>query len=585
MQKRVVAGAAVVLLLVGLMVTSTASAQADAPPSTLVQGPTDVFLLADGGLSANETDAEGAAICMQAGAAAQSPQPTREFQTHFVHTTPGNFYPIGDSVTLDLDLSSSSDQTQSAQHGSGFTITATLGWGEESSQSDAVAFAAGGSSDSASIPIPIPGADNLTAGAQFLTVTVEIAVESPGGLPAETADVGVVCSTQATSLSAFEYALGIVGDGDLDGDGLPDSEDDDRDGDGVPNEQEEGLTCGTLDDANFADDPDLQPEPADSDGDGQSDEFECANAGGDPKSQAVMVPEPAGFPWGLVILLLIILLLIAAIVFIVLKFGRVADLYVVSQDELIIEPGETGKFEVATQSRRASGDAITLQIVVEGMPEGWDAKTDVDHVTVEPKEEDAEEAEAQTFFLTVEAPEHDDPESAVVTVKAIPLNKQGRKDTFKLAAKTETITSINVPPDAKVPVKRGGPVKLKSEEEPEPMGIPPEGLPLTDLPGLGEATAKKLKDADVETTEQLRTADLTELAKATKLDAEELGKFHKMSDLVRVPGVSPEEAEVLVENDVGSPKELSEKKPDEIEAMFPTEEPADAEIEIEGAGA
>lgn len=585
MQNRVVAGAACTLLLVGLLMTGAAGAQAGETPGTLLQGPTDVFLLADGALTVNATEAASPTICMQAGAAAQSPQPTREFQMHFVHTTPGNFYPVGETVTLNLDLSSSSDQTQSAQHGSGFTITATLGWGNESSQSDPVAFEAGGNSNSASIPIPIPSGDNVTAGSQFLSVTVQIAVQSPGGLPVETADIGVVCSTEDTSLADFEYALGMVGEGDIDGDGIPDSEDDDRDGDGVANAEEEGLTCDTLDGVNFADDPELQPAPADSDGDGQTDEFECANAGGDPKSQAVTVPEPAGFPWGLLILLLVILLLIAAIVFVVLKFGRVADLFVVSQDELIIEPGATGKFELAAQSRRASGDAVTLQIAVEGMPEGWDAKTDVDHVTVEPKGEDAEEAQPKRFFLTVEAPEHEDPESAVVTVKAIPLNKQGRKDTFKLAAKTQTITSINVPPDAKVPVKRGGPIKLKTEEEDQVMGIPPEGLPLTDLPGLGDATAKKLQAADVETTEQLRTADLTELAKATKLDAEELAKFQKMSDLIRVPGVSPEEAEVLVENEVGSPKELSEKSPDEIEAMFPSEAPADADIEIEGAGA
>ncbi len=581
MQKRVVAGAAFALLLVGLMATGTASAQAGAPPASLMYGPVDLLVTPDG--LTNETTG-APANCVEI-----TPQQTSanndfiadQHSVLLVHSEPGNFYPTGDGVTLNLALGSASVPDGNAQTGPGVEITGTLSWGGNNSVTAETSFGPGQSPPTASLAFTY---NNVTADTGPLNLNIALATTGPA-TPLSPVDFAVVCNDTGSVLSQFTYARGLIGDGDIDGDGTPDSEDDDRDGDGVANSEEEGLTCGTLDDVNFADDPDLQPAPADSDGDGQTDEFECANAGGNPKSQAVMVPEPAGFPWGLVILLLVILLLIAAIVFIVLKFGRVADVFVVSQDELIVEPGETGKFELAAQSRRSSGDAITLQIAVEGMPEGWDAKTDVDHVTVEPRAEDAEEAETQRFVLTVEAPEHDDPESAVVTVKAIPLNKQGRKDTFKLAAKTQSITSINVPPDAKVPVKRGGPIKVKSGEEEEPMGIPPEGLPLTDLPGLGDATAKKLKAADVETTEQLRTADLTELAKKTKVDAEELGKFQMMSDLIRVPGVSPEEAEVLVENDVGSPKELSEKKPEEIEAMFPSEEPADADIEIQGAGA
>jgi predicted flap endonuclease-1-like 5' DNA nuclease len=504
---------------------------------------------------------------------------------------PGNFYPYpeGGVVTLDLQLARPDDPTQAPA--GGFEITGTLSWGDGNNSvaaSDPISFtpgtgslsATGPTSGTLSFPIDM---GNLSAGEQVVGLALQVTqLEAGDAIPIPT-EAGVVCNSAASQFSEFQYARGQVGDGDIDGDRIPDSEDDDRDGDGVPNTEEEQLTCGTQEDVNFADDPDLMPGEADSDGDGQTDEFECANAGGDPFSGLTTVPQPAGVPWLLIIILLVIVLLIVGIIFLFLKFGRVADLTIVSNAELIIDSGKVAKFEVAAESRKKSGDPITFQLSVEGMPEGWDARTEVDHVTLESQDQDGAR---KTFFLEVEAPQHDDPESAEIAVKAIPLNKQGRKDTFKVAAKAGTITSINVPPDAKVPVKRGGPIKLKSAEEdqgPASMPIPPEGLPVRDIPGIGDAAAKKLAAAGVETTEQLRTADADALAAKTKLGQSDIQRWQHVSDLIRVPGVDPEYGDVLVDAGFSSPGKLAAAKPEEImeKVNAKAEPPASADLDVE----
>jgi predicted flap endonuclease-1-like 5' DNA nuclease len=462
---------------------------------------------------------------------------------------------------------SNNDNSGDGNSGSGLNITAVLSYGGQSVTASTQVAGASTSVTSASLSFPAFQA-NATDTNMTLTVTLTAIPPAPPDpvppvdLPVEAADAAILCDTDDSQMEGVSYVLGPPGDGDIDGDSIPDSEDADRDGDGVA--QEEGLQC-TLNgqDVSFADRADLQPDDHDQDQDGHTDEEECA-AGSDPFSLASTPPEEAGFPWVLVILLLVIIVLIAAIVFAFLKFGRIVELDVVSQAELIVDPGKTGKFEIAAQSLRKKGDPVTFQIQLAPVPEGWDATTDVDHVALE---HHGEEGSRKTFWLTVEAPGHGDPESALVAVKAVPLNKQGRKDTFKVAGKVSTITSINVPPDAKVPVKKGGPVKLKSPEEaeaPEAAPIPAEGLPVEDLPGLGPANAKKLKAEGIETTEELRTAELEPLAKKTKIGSSDLERWQHMSDLVRVPGVSPGHAEALVDGGIESSGDLAAMKPEDL---------------------
>lgn len=396
---------------------------------------------------------------------------------------------------------------------------------------------------------------NATSGT---ALQLTVAINAP-----PTSSFSVQCGPNS-KLGPVAVFRGPPGDGDFDGDGIPNTEDLDRDGDGAPNTSESG-TCAFFDPPiAYADDGRIRP-GNDTDGDGYNDEVECgASPASNPTDRSSIPAQPRTIleillPW---ILLLIVLAILAAIVFLFLRFGRTVAVTIVSQPELFIPPGSKGKYEVAAQSLVKKGEPRTFQLAVAGMPEGWDAKLNVDHVTLEPQ---GGATNRQTVWLEVEAPTHTEPESAVVSVKAVPLNKAGRKDTFKLPGRAETITSINVPPGSKVPVKRGGKIEAAAPAEAGPVALPLDQL------GVEPAAAKKLGVAGVKDSEQLRTADAAALAKKTKLPEEKLASWQSVADLVCL-GMTPEQAAALAAGGIGSIGALSQADPAGVAAKASVDE-------------
>jgi uncharacterized repeat protein (TIGR01451 family) len=205
--------------------------------------------------------------------------------------------------------------------------------------------------------------------------------------------------------------------------------------------------------------------------------------------------------------------------------------------------------------------------------------------------------------LTVEAPTHADPESAVVTVRAIALNKQGRKDTLKLPASAKTITSINVPPDAKVPVHRGQAVKTRKDSgrPGEPATIPDaagataamaasssvwleKDRPVIDIEGVGAEYAPKLETMGHGTVQTLHAGDAKKIAK--KLDTNEttVRQWQEMAELIDVDGVGPQVAELLVRSGIHSIAQLAKSDPKELAATLERTN-ADRKVRIQGGPA
>lgn len=389
-----------------------------------------------------------------------------------------------------------------------------------------------------------------------IALTIALASNPPamGGAPLPAQNVALQCGS-GTVLGPVIVYRGMPAEGDLDGDGIPDREDADRDGDGVPNDEEEQVECNFGGQrVNIANRGDITP-GRDSDGDGVNDEDECA-AGFDPTSAASFPPAPRtiGDILAPFILLLVVLALIAGLGFVYLKFGKTVQVTVASSPELFIPPGQKGKYEIQVANVAKKGEPRTYQLLVEGMPEGWDAKLNKDHVTLEPA---GGAQSSASVWLEVESPEHQEPESAVVVVKAVPLNKAGRKDTLRLGSKAETITSINVPPGSKVPVKRGG--KIESAEPAEEEAPAAAAVTLADL-GLDAASVKKLAAAKITDAEALRTADAAALHKKTKISDANLTAWQQAADLVRL-GMSGEQASALVGAGITSMAALAEAEP------------------------
>jgi len=76
--------------------------------------------------------------------------------------------------------------------------------------------------------------------------------------------------------------------------------------------------------------------------------------------------------------------------------------------------------------------------------------------------------------------------------------------------KEKVIIKTKKPIKTKIPAKEE--VKEEAEELVEEKEIKPEGLPLTELTGLGKATAKKFNEIGVNTVEELCKEDPAELA-------------------------------------------------------------------------
>jgi predicted flap endonuclease-1-like 5' DNA nuclease len=422
----------------------------------------------------------------------------------------------------------------------------------------------------------------------------------PGAVPGVSPTGDIQCGA-GTKLTGVEFVLGMPGDGDIDGDGIPDPQDLDMDGDGASNADEiKAFTKAAGAKGPFNCLTDLTPKPAenpqvvpgkhDSDGDGWTDQEECQK-GYNPMSASSAPTKPKTILEILMpfILLLLLLLVIGAIIFVFMKYGRTAAVTVLSTAELFIPPGQKGKYEIQVQNLSKKGEPRTYQLLATGMPEGWDAKLNVDHVTLEPQGGAQNTAKV---WLDVEAPTHADPESAVVTVKAVPLNKAGRKDTMKLPGRASTITSINVPPGSKVPVKRGGTIAAaEPKEAPAAPGAAPvptgagnnDPDPVITIEGVGETYAAKLTKAGLLTVGDLRKADPALVAKKTGAPPATVASWQQMAELMQLDGIGAQFAEQLVRSGVTSIAQLAAEKPKDLVAKIEKTNAA-RETPIQGAG-
>src|SRR5947209_1497408 len=83
--------------------------------------------------------------------------------------------------------------------------------------------------------------------------------------------------------------------------------------------------------------------------------------------------------------------------------------------------------------------------------------------------------------------------------------------------------------------------------------------PISEIKAINEAQAASLKQAGVETTDQLlekaaTAKDRAALAKSTKIPVKTLYAWAKASDLMRIPGVGPEAVLLLAEGKVDTVK-------------------------------
>lgn len=420
-----------------------------------------------------------------------------------------------------------------------------------------------------------------------LTVTIQVTPKQAAG-PLAANNIAIECGS-GTFLDPVVIYAGMPGQGDIDTDGIPNEDDADMDNDGAANAAERAVRCNiTGQFLKFEEEKDLQPGKHDGDGDGADDEVECAK-GTNPLSAASVPAKPKSFLdyLPMIIGLLVVLLLVAAILLYFLKFAVVATVTIASQQELFIPPGEKGKYEVAVESKVKKGEPRTFQLQATGMPEGWDAKLNVDHVTLPPMDQPNAR---QSVWLEVEAPQHAEPESAVVVVKAVPLNKAGRKDSMHRGGSAKTITSINVPAGSKVPVKRGGAIKAAAPKEVAPAAAPSDvgtgdadQQPAVAIEGVGDTYAKALDKMGIKTVGELRRANAADVAGKTGASETTVRQWQAMGDLMNLEGVGPQFAEQLVRSGVTSIPQLAEQKPKELVAAVEKTNAA-RQTPIQGAG-
>jgi predicted flap endonuclease-1-like 5' DNA nuclease len=586
---------AVLVLVLSIVLTGGAVAQS--VPSSLVYPVGDLFTKAD------KTLVNGTAPPAAACGTAVSPSSPTGGETFTFNALP--FNGTGVMYHSEKEISWTASLAPNSASATGFTIKAEL-LGPQTPLTEtkptgpvtpnAVASVSG------SFKISSNGTNFEVHDGKPLAFKLTLTVTPGQAGPAPPTASGQLNCGAATKLGGVELIRGMPGDGDLDADGTPDPEDADKDGDGAPNTQESTTGSGAFATAAGAkgtvkcselnpkpdEDPRIKPgdkATADFDQDGWSDQEECQK-GFSPLSATSAPPKPRTLMDILlpIIIVLLILGIIAALVFLFLKFGKTAAITVLSTPELFIPAGTKGKYELSVQNLSKKGDPRTYQLLVTGMPEGWDAKLNIDHVTLDPE---GGANNQSRFWLEVEAPVHQDPESAVVSVKAVPLNKAGRKDTLKMPGRASTITSINVPPGSKVPVKRGGKIaaaKPKEEEAPEtPAGPSGDQAPVIAVEGVGETYAAKLNKAGIMTVGDLRKADPATVAKKTGAPPATVTSWQQMCELMQLEGVGPQFSEQLVRSGVTSIAQLAEQKPKELVAQIEKTNAA-RQVPIQGAG-
>jgi len=103
--------------------------------------------------------------------------------------------------------------------------------------------------------------------------------------------------------------------------------------------------------------------------------------------------------------------------------------------------------------------------------------------------------------------------------------------------------------------------------------LPAQTGTLSDIEGIGPASAQKLADAGVHTPKELLKVGGTpkgraELSQKTGISTDHLLKWVNRVDLSRVKGVGSQYADLLEASGVDTPKELASRNPDNLVASM-----------------
>ncbi len=96
--------------------------------------------------------------------------------------------------------------------------------------------------------------------------------------------------------------------------------------------------------------------------------------------------------------------------------------------------------------------------------------------------------------------------------------------------------------------------------------------PVEDIEGVGQVLGRRLREAGIRTTRELLLAAAREgveaLAARTGIDARRLVAFVHMADLMRIDGIGPQAAELLVAAGVEGVADLARREPETLAARL-----------------
>ncbi len=94
------------------------------------------------------------------------------------------------------------------------------------------------------------------------------------------------------------------------------------------------------------------------------------------------------------------------------------------------------------------------------------------------------------------------------------------------------------------------------------------GIPILAIEGIGPTFTLKLKAKGIDTSEQLVAADAEQLATKTGIPVARIRSWQDMAELIRLKGVGPQFAEVLVRCDINSIFELAQQEREPLAAKI-----------------
>lgn len=197
-----------------------------------------------------------------------------------------------------------------------------------------------------------------------------------------------------------------------------------------------------------------------------------------------------------------------------------------------------------------------IQLRVRGLPRGWVAAFAFPSVLLEPKE-------TSQVPLSVKVP------TTAGSVEKVSIEVAARPGPYSAWLRKAQVPASVVDPEARLrmPPPASGqpkPAEASPGHRPPPKTFTrPAGLEhsVDDLEGMGPEQRDALHRAGVARTDQLRQADVSDLSHFTEIPRTKLEDWQAMADLLRILGVGPHVAALLVFSGIRSPEELAKQTP------------------------